>query len=146
MSLDIEDPGTVTEPLGGLHLVFVVQRTCNAEGGSERGRVSTERGFPLPGGRGGDYVGCIFISFTIQGGLHQVADRTQVVDRKSLGSVAQLDRALASGARGRAFESRRAHSLRITSGAAALQPDLTDLLLLLTSTNLSSANDEHPSS
>ena len=27
-----------------------------------------------------------------------------------LGSVAQLDRALASGARGRAFESRRAHS------------------------------------
>ena len=41
-----------------------------------------------------------------------------------IGSVAQLDRALASGARGRAFESRRAHSGTLPHPNATSRPAL----------------------
>ena len=51
---------------GGLHLVFVVQRTRNTADGFERGQVGAEHWSPLPAGRGGDYVGCICTSFLNQ--------------------------------------------------------------------------------
>ena len=72
--------------------------------GPARGRAGRFPGLPS-GGWG------ITIRGSETGGWHVSSGRSAPVHAVSIyGSVAQLDRALASGARGRAFESRRAHS------------------------------------